>query len=536
MNKQLISGLLAVCLGLTLFPSAAFAEEQQAPTAEGAPRSDISDIFGPTDTPAPAPEEGTGEKVEVPDISAFQTNEEFKPYDPWYPQKDQYGDYILTIPKLKGRLSLFAGEKNKLTARLYAPGVSQSEGWKDATKRWGGQDDGLCFAASSSNLISWYLNRYVGLHPENQNDYELDAEKAFDRFRNGWTPYEGGNQKEALSWYFTGGFPSGSPDPFDNHLTGREHGGYLSGKIPHNTSEQWSEVSFDWQPSEIFSVFGSFGDDRFPFMEDVGGMTGKGAFSTWESFSEQVIRQLHYGACTISIVTDRSMGGGGHAITLWGVDYEVDTGLVTAIHVTDSDDNRGLFTVKIVRGDSNSGVRMVDYPYHGQGEPQKFTRIRDSILLYSPEVVRSSKEEPELPESITSNKYPIDENRIITGIQPGETLTSIRQDLIGQNIKVFDAKGNPVAEDAPLATGYQLTMTDAGDPGRLTVAVCGDVNGDAAVNMRDVVLMRQTMKKVRTLEGAFQKAAAFKSGSETGPLQEDLAAVKRYLLKFTDRL
>lgn len=535
MNKHLISGLLAVCLGLTLFPYAAFAEGEE-PTGDVSYYSDITDIFGPTDPPAPETDPGAGQEVVVPDVGALHSNEDFKPYDPWYPQKDQYGDYFLKIPQLKGRLSFFVGDKNKLTARLYAPGVSQNEGWKDATKRWGGQDDGLCFAASSSNLISWYLNQYIKLHPENQNDYELNPEKIFDRFRNGWTPYEGGNQKEAMSWYFTGGFPSGSPNPFENHLTGREDGGYLKNKILHNTSDQWSEVSFDWQPSEIFSVFGSFGDARFPFIEDVGGLTGKGAFATWEGFSEQIVRQLHYGPCTISILTDKSMGGGGHAITLWGVDYEVDTGLVTAIHVTDSDDNRGFFTVKTVRGDSNGGVRMVDYPYHGQGEPQKFTRIRDSIVLYSPEVVRSSREEPTVPDSITSNKYPIDENKIITGIQPKESLTTIRQDLIGQDIKVFDAKGNPVAEDAPLATGYLLTMTDASDPEKLTVAVSGDVNGDAAVNMRDVVIMRQAMKNVKTLDGAFQKAATFKSGSETGPMQQDVIALRRFLLKFSNSL
>lgn len=535
MKKHLISGLLVVCIGFTLFPYASFAEDEDNLSKQGPSYySDITDIIGPTVTP----DTGLDVEATVPDISGFHSNEDFKPYDPWYPQKNQYGNYILTIPELKGRLTFSLGDKKQLIGTLYAPGVSAEGGWKDATKRWGKYDSGLCFAASSSNLISWYLNQYTQQHPEDSNVYDLDPEKIFDRFRNGWDPLEGGNQKEALSWYFTGGFPSGNSDPFDNHLTGAEPGGYLSGKIPHNTSEQWSEISFDWQPQEIFSVFGGYSDDRFPFIEDVGGMTGKGAFSTWESFSEQIIRQLHYGACTISIVTDRTGGGSGHAITLWGVDYEVDTGLVTAIHVTDSDDStRRLFTVQIERGNGDSGVRLVNYSYHPpMGQPQRFTRIRDSIVLYSPEVVKNINELPPTSGEITSDKYPIDGNKNITGIQPNATLESIRQDLIGENIKVFDANGNPVEADAPLGTGYLLTMGDASDPNKLTVVVSGDVNGDAAVNVHDVIIMRQAMKNVRTLEGAYKKAAVFRSHSEIGPLHEDFDALKKFLVKIVDSL
>lgn len=544
MKKHLISGLLAVCVGFTFFPYIAFAQGESDLTAAQTDHTDASDaaaivetVPDTADTESVVPDAAQDTNAVVPDTSTFRSNEDFKPYDPWYPQKDQYGGYTLTVPDLKGRLTLSASADNHLTATLYAPGVSAQSGWHDATKLWGKYDTGLCFAASSSNLISWYLNRYTQQHPEDQNEYDLGAEQVFNRFRNGWDPLEGGNQKEALSWYFTGGFPSGNTDPFDNHLTGNEPGGYLKDKIPHNTSNKWSEVSYDWQPPEAFSVFGSFGDERFPFIEDVGGMTGNGAFATWESFSEHIVRQLHYGACTISIVTDSTSGGAGHAITLWGVDYEVDTGLVTAIHVTDSDDReRHLFTVKTERGNKDSGVRLVNYTYHPpMGESQRFTRIRDSIVLYAPEVVKSSTE-PSLPDAITSDKYPIDGDKNITEIQPGETLESIRQDLNGQDIKVFDAQGNSVPSNTPLATGYLLSTSDAADPNKLTVVISGDVNGDAFVNMRDVIIMRRSMRNTQTLNGAFKKAATFKSHSESGPMQEDIAALKQFLLKITDKL
>lgn len=543
MKKRFLAGTMAFCISLTLLSPVAFAEDGEEQVAMESYYSDITDIIGPTSTPDTGTGEGDGgqdAQVTVPDTSKFQSNEEFKPYDPWYPKKDQYGNYTLKIPDLKGRLTFSIGDRNQLVGTLYAPGVSRDGGWQDATKLWGPYDSGLCFAASSSNLIAWYLNRYTQQHPEDTNVYELNPEQVFNHFRNGWDPDLGGNQKEALSWYFTGGFPSGNPDPFNNHLNGKELGGYLHNKIPNNTSERWSELSLFWEPAEIFSVFGGYSDEQFPYIEDVGGMTGSGAFSTLEGFSEQIIRQLHYGACTISIVGDQTSGGSGHAITLWGVDYDVDTGLVTAIHVTDSDDKSGIFTVKTVRGDNTGGVRMVSYPYHPPvGTATRFTRIRDSIVLYAPDVVQSGQgpDVPTVPDEITSNKYPIDANKNITGIQPNATLESILPDLSGQNIKAFDAKGNPVAAQAPLGTGYVLTTgEDVNAPHKLTVVVSGDVNGDAVVDMRDMLLMQQARLQLKTLEGAFKKAATFKSDSETGPMQSDADGLKQFLVKIVDQL
>ena len=186
---------------------------------------------------------------------------------------------MLRIPDLKGRLTFSGRNQNQLIGTLYAPGVSRNSGWKDATKQWGNVDTGLCFAASSSNLISWYLERYLALHPDDTHGFETNPERIFDRFRNGWDSAEGGDQKEALSW---------------------------------------SLVSFNWEPAEDFSVFGSYEDNSFPYIEDVGGVGPGLPFSNLKRFSQHILRQLHYGPCTISIITDQAGGGSGHAITLWG--------------------------------------------------------------------------------------------------------------------------------------------------------------------------------------------------------------------------
>ncbi len=387
MKHRFLAGVLAVCLTLSLASGGGMAHAEGAPSAAQALSAPTADPKGGATSP------GT-RAFPLPDPDRLHTNEDFRPYDPGYPKQAQYGDYTLRIPALKERLTFSKGAQDQRIGTLYAPGVTAAAGWQDATKQWGKVDPALCFAGSASNLIAWYLNRYLALHPEETHPFETNVERIFDRFRRGWDPLEGADPKEALSWYFTGGFPSNSPNPNGSTLTGAEQGGYLRHQLPHNASGRWSLLSFDWEPEEEFSVFGSYEDDRFPFLEDIGGIGPGHPFSNLKRFSEQILRQLHYGPCSLIIITDQPGGGSGHAITLWGVDYDVDTGLVSRIHVTDSDDpaHVGLFSVRVEDNPDNTGVRLVQYPYHPPvGGATQFTRIRSSMVLYAPDVVQSSQ-------------------------------------------------------------------------------------------------------------------------------------------------
>lgn len=139
-------------------------------------------------------------------------------------------------------------------------------------------------------------------------------------------------------------------------------------------------------------------------------------------------------------------------------------------------------------------------------------------------------------DEITSDVYPIDENRQICNIQPGATLESIQKDLIGQNIKVFDSKGNPVKSTAPLGTGYVLTLGEFDDETSLTVVVSGDINGDAVVNTVDFLMMKQAILNIRSLKGAYQKAATFASHSNNVPTSRDLILLKQFLLNIITEL
>ncbi len=364
MKKRFLAGVTALCLSLTLLPARVLA------SGAGSPQKATS----------------------VPNPDSFRTNEDFKPYDPHYPKKDQYGEYVLRVPDLKGRLTFKESGKNQTTGTLFAPGVSASGGWKNATKKWYNYDSGLCFAASASNLLSWYLNRYHEVNPGNNYGFETEEEDIFNHFRSGWDPDTGGDPIEALSWYFTGGFPSNNPNPSSGvPLTGRDKGAHLR-MLPNNTCKHWAWISFNWDPQVEFDIYGSYEDQQFPYIEWVRGISGNDPFATWEGFSQHVIRQLHYGPTVISIIPET--GANGHAITLWGADYDVESGLITKIHVTDSDDaaSAGLLSVPIVREPNGKGFRMVNYPYHPPtGAYQKFTRIRDSVMMYAPDVVRANR-------------------------------------------------------------------------------------------------------------------------------------------------
>ncbi len=393
-KRRYFAAAMALSISLTLLPPAVFAAEEENQSTSVEPYSNITDIFGPTN-PDAGQNGAQGGGAVLPNPADLQTNADFRPYDPRYPKKDRYGNYTLLVPELKGRLTFSTGNRKQVVGTLFAPGLTRDTGYKDASKQWGYVDSGLCFAASSSNLIAWYLEQYQKLNPNDQTEFVTGVEEIFNYFRRGWPGEAGGDPTEALSWYFTGGFPSGNPHPHENQLTGAEKGGYLRNKIPHNTSSRWSLVSDDWNPKEVFSVFGGDeSDHKFPFLEDISGHTGNGPLSTLEKFSDQILRQLHYGACSISVIQDGASGTSGHAITLWGADYDVDTGLITRIYVTDSDDGMGrsLFEIDIKKSDgelsgNNDGVQMVNYSYIGQGNGARYTKIRGSVLLYAPNVV-----------------------------------------------------------------------------------------------------------------------------------------------------
>lgn len=243
------------------------------------------------------------------------------------------------------------------TTTIFAPGVTQNSGWYDVNKKSTEQspqkDFTYCWAATASNLIRWWQDGYVASGktlPSGVPDGKVSALGyscgIFDIFLDdkNWNSVVDGSSRGAdvhvaLKWYF-----NGESHTFSNYAKP------LSG-----TGGYWKD--------EYSSLQNSLGSD---FIQgEIGGYSTWGPYATDQSkssieiFSENLRNLLKCGAAGMSANTSLY---GGHAITLWGADFDA-LGIVTAVYVTDSDDAATIEGPALrkynVTSDNTSNVRRV---------------------------------------------------------------------------------------------------------------------------------------------------------------------------------
>ena len=220
-------------------------------------------------------------------------------------------------------------------AEVWAPGITYNkeegkyEGWVDFNKSPGDadyitEDEGMCWAASASNVITWWQTQNAGkLTSANKPTETYGIATNWDIFR---TVYDdiGGTPSAAYDWYINGlgelpmnedGFPiypsdmdtghMGKPDPENKtYEAGLWNGGFLKGVYDSSSSAYTTRIA-------------------------------SGNSDSYE-FSRKVVDALNDGyALSISAYDNLA-----HAYTLWGVEYnETDKGLVlTKAYITNSDD------------------------------------------------------------------------------------------------------------------------------------------------------------------------------------------------------
>ena len=298
-------------------------------------------------------------------------------------QKEYVPPYTLTAPSFDGRLTHSADGK---TATLFAPGVTKNSGWYDTNKYWDGLDGRLCWGASCTNAITWYLDNCEKTGYADLTGIERNRAKIFDNFRHNWNPLEGYDPMQGFAWYFTGEVLSGGKP---NELINYPSGGYLK-SLPH-CQDSWSIID----PVNDYSVVGNYAD-KFPFVDDVTEMYYPGNdLYDHASFSKTIKTQLSYGVTVLNVSSDGATATGGHAITLWGCDYDEKTGLINKIYVTDSDDEDRhpgsyLKELKIKANNPDAyGIKIEGYYLNNSGTP--ITKITSSTLLYAPDVVNKKE-------------------------------------------------------------------------------------------------------------------------------------------------
>ena len=190
---------------------------------------------------------------------------------------------------------------------LFAEGVSIEKGWYDENKSWGeggfSQDSKLCWAATCTNMIQWWQDRYVadgnvlpstapnGFAPGREHEFFRQL-AVFEEFAKNF-PDQGGDFWNGVPWYFT----KYMPELFPN-------------------------------------------DDPFMRYEQVGEMDLGTKKRTLKEFSDFVIngfkkRGVFY------------MSTASHARTVWGCKYNPITGLVEQLYITDSDDDKNDHKIRL---------------------------------------------------------------------------------------------------------------------------------------------------------------------------------------------
>lgn len=199
---------------------------------------------------------------------------------------------------------------------VWAKGVSKSRGWADADKTWG-NDKFLCWAASAANIIEWWQKRNAGTPlPEGAPSKAEDILKIFSE-----TFIDVGRGADiAWRWYFGGCdlvdifYARDFRDAGTARTSGRFWEDYVVEKCG------WANP----RDGEVKYVSGGFAADVSADERRA------------DAFAETLVKLLSEGkGVTISL----SSGGKfpqGHAITLWGLEYEKNR--IKSVYVTDSDD------------------------------------------------------------------------------------------------------------------------------------------------------------------------------------------------------
>lgn len=260
------------------------------------------------------------------------------------------------------------------TEIVFAEGVTLNSGWYDVNKLTnGGTDIQMCWAASASNIIQWWQDRYVAAgnalpagavsgvgtkeYPEGYA-YNLAL---MEIYRDSWTDIHiGSYPDQAVIWYFEGrNIQSGATA--GSCAQPNASGGYFS--------SVWSQLLandvYDGYTNGFSGEFGSY-----YLWAGGSGLTGDASL---KKFSDYVVDFIDKGVISLTISLGKN-GGMLHATTLWGYEIDTNTGLLTRVWLTDSDDihqgSSGDPTQKMLReytvsydGSSLGRIKLSGAPY-----------------------------------------------------------------------------------------------------------------------------------------------------------------------------
>ena len=217
---------------------------------------------------------------------------------------------------------------------VFAEGVNMASGWYDVNKLTrGGYDIQMCWAASSSNIIQWWQDRYVAAGKSLPSTavtgpgtktytegYKYNL-ALMELYRDLWNNTKGGEVRQGMTWYFEGRnvLESMSVD-YNAQPLSSTSGGYYS--------SVWNQIL-----PYVYHEYSYLGYNNLIVGEYL-------SYDSWTSvagFSSLIVEFMNKGMVSL-VVSTGVMGGNLHAITLWGYEIDNSTNQITRIWVTDSDD------------------------------------------------------------------------------------------------------------------------------------------------------------------------------------------------------
>lgn len=232
------------------------------------------------------------------------------------------------------------------TTIVFAEGVTVNSGWYDVNKVGMGDngDINMCWAASCSNIIQWWQDRYVAAGntlpanavtgPGANGTYQLAL---MDMYHSLWDNSRGGSIAMGIEWYFNGrnieeyASPGSIAVPLDENSGGYYKDIWESQILP-NT---YHDYVYAIVPGSIeFDNLISIDVNNYTVW---GGGSGLSGIDRLKKFSDLVVEYMSRGMMSLTISLNAN-GGLMHATTLWGYEIDNATGLLTKVWLTDSDD------------------------------------------------------------------------------------------------------------------------------------------------------------------------------------------------------
>jgi len=203
-------------------------------------------------------------------------------------------------------------------------------GYYDVNKQGNG-DSQMCWAAAASNVLAWWQEQ--GNTAQSVSGVPGDAASIYATFGGAWENASGVDMYGFIWWLSGDATHSGYSEYHGSHSTGTgSTGGYYNQYYtPQSITQHTAQVNLLDTAAETLCA--AWND-----IYAAGGMITLGVYS--------------------SIGSNGTLNGG-HSLTMWGYETNADTGRLTEIYVTDSDDSTTALLTFALEYDESAGLYRI---------------------------------------------------------------------------------------------------------------------------------------------------------------------------------